>query len=265
MIRKMIKIVTLSFIIIYLPVQSFAWGVLGHRITGQIAETYLSSKAKKAIMSILGNESIAMSANYADFIKSDSTFKYIDNWHYVNIDSGMTAEQIQHKLESDSGTNIYNRIIFLTNELKRKDLSQNNKVFYLKLLIHFVGDLHQPMHVGQYKDLGGNRIRLTWFNENTNLHRIWDEQLIEFQQLSYTEYANAINFATREQVKQWQAAPLHAWVLESYSIAQDLYAELEGKEPKLSYRYNYVHVNTLNQRLLMGGIRLAGLLNDIYG
>jgi len=261
----MIKIVTLSFIIFYLPVQCFAWGVLGHRVTGQIAESYLSSKAKKAIKNILGNESIAMSANHADFIKSDSTFKYLDNWHYVNIDSGMSAEQIQHKLESDTGTNLYNRIIFLTNELKRKDLSQNNKVFYLKLLIHFVGDLHQPMHVGQFKDLGGNRVRLTWFNENTNLHRVWDEHLIEFQQLSYTEYTNAINFATDEQVKKWQQTPLQTWVMESYSIAQNLYAELEGKEAKLSYRYNYDHVNTLNQQLLIGGVRLAGLLNEIFG
>lgn len=265
MIQRIVKIVALSFILFYLPVQSFAWGVLGHRITGQVADSYLSAKARKAIKKILGNESLAMASNYADFIKSDSTYKYIDNWHYVNIDSGMTAQQIQLKLQNDTSTNIYNRIIFLTNELKRGDLPKDKMVFYLKLLIHFVGDLHQPMHVGQYKDLGGNRIRLTWFNQPSNLHRVWDEHLIEFQQLSYTEYARAINFVSYDQLKTWQQAPVSAWVSESYFIAQKLYREFGDQEIKLSYRYNYDHVETLNQRLLVGGVRLAGLLNEIFG
>ena len=112
MVQRIVKIVALSVILFYLPVQSFAWGVLGHRITGQVADSYLSAKARKAIKKILGNESLAMAANYADFIKSDSTYKYIDNWHYVNIDSGLTAQQIQLKLQNDTNTNIYNRIIF---------------------------------------------------------------------------------------------------------------------------------------------------------
>ncbi|MBA2500528.1 MAG: S1/P1 nuclease [Chitinophagaceae bacterium] len=264
MIQRIVKIVVLSFILFYVPIQGFAWGVLGHRITGQVAESYLSVKARKAIKKILGNESLAMAANYADFIKSDSTYKYIDNWHYVNIDSGMTAQQIELKLQSDTGTNVYNRIIFLTNELKREDLPNDKIVFYLKLLIHFVADLHQPMHVGQYKDLGGNLIRLTWFNQPSNLHRVWDEHLIEFQQLSYTEYAQAINFTTGNQLKTWQQAPISTWVTESYFIAQGLYREIGNKEPRLSYRYNFDHLNTLNQRLLIGGVRLAGLLNEIF-
>lgn len=258
------KFYIVAALICVVPMQSFAWGALGHRITGQIAEQYLTSKAKKEIRKILGNELMPMATTYADFIKSDSTYKYIDNWHYINLDSGLTVDQINARLQNDTSTNIYTKIKFLTSELKKKDLPVETKRFYLKLLIHFVGDVHQPMHVGRVKDLGGNRIRLSWFNEPTNLHRLWDEHLIEFQQLSYTEYACAINFTTPAQVAQWQSAPVSKWVTESYVLAQQIYNGVGYSEPKLSYRYNFDYIDIVNQRLLIGGVRLAGLLNEIF-
>src|SRR6187549_441577 len=75
------KIVILTACI-YLPFQTMAWGVLGHRIVGQIADSYLTKKARKAIGAILGNESVAMSSNWMDFIKSDPAYKYLYNWHF---------------------------------------------------------------------------------------------------------------------------------------------------------------------------------------
>ena len=77
--------------------------------------------------------------------------------------------------------------LIVFNELRKKDLAKDKKVMYLKLLIHIVGDLHQPLHASPEGTTGGNDIKLTWFNTPSNLHRVWDEQLIEFQQLSYKE------------------------------------------------------------------------------
>ena len=76
------------------PFFGFSWGVLGHRIVGQIAESYLTPKARIEIQKILGNESIAMVSNWADFIKSDSDFQYIYNWHFIDMDSGLTKTQL---------------------------------------------------------------------------------------------------------------------------------------------------------------------------
>jgi hypothetical protein len=120
------------------------------------------------------------------------------------------------------------------------------------------------MHTARKEDLGGNRIFLTWFGEKSNLHRVWDESLIDFQQLSYTEYTSAINHATKQQVKDWQSASLQDCVFESYQICNQIYATGIKNDDRLSYRYNFDWIGTVNQQLLKGGIRLAKVLNDIY-
>ena len=189
----------LAFIlaIIYLPLQSMAWGTQGHRIAGQIADSYLSPKARKAIEAILGNESIAIASNWADFIKSDPAYNYLYNWHFIDLDKSYTYPELQAYLKQDNAVDAYTKLEFLISELKKKDLDKDKKLLYLRMLIHIVEDVHQPLHTGHTEDKGGNDIKVTWFNNNTNLHSVWDSQLIDFQQLSYTEYTAAINRATR--------------------------------------------------------------------
>src|SRR5262245_30385052 len=80
---------------LYLPIQSMAWGVLGHRIVGQIAEVYMTAKAKTAVQKILGDESIAMVSNWADFVRSDPAYDYLNSWHYINLDDGFTYSDLQ--------------------------------------------------------------------------------------------------------------------------------------------------------------------------
>jgi hypothetical protein len=239
------------------------WGATGHRIVGEIATKHLKSRVIKKIRKILGNESIAISSNWADFIKSDSTLRYLDPWHYINIKSGLSQVEFSTYLQKDTATDAYTKINFLVAELKNKMLPLDKQAFYLKLLIHIVGDVHQPMHVGRLEDLGGNRVRVMWFNENTNLHAVWDDRLIEFQKLSYTEYTENINHSTKQQRQVWQKQPLSEWLFESYQYATKIY-DATKPEQRLSYNYNYDFIGILNQQLLKGGVRLAGLLNEIY-
>ncbi|MFT3826660.1 MAG: S1/P1 nuclease [Chitinophagaceae bacterium] len=262
---KVFRSLLLAAALFYLPLHSMAWGMQGHRIVAQIAESYLSSKARKQIQQILGYESMAMTSNWPDFIKSDPSFSYLSNWHYINFKAGLTDSDIQNYLQQDTATDAYTKINFLTAQLKNKDLEQSKKIMYLRLLIHIVGDIHQPMHVGRFEDLGGNKIKVLWFNEPANLHSVWDEKLIDYQQLSYTEYTTAINHTTKEQRLDWIKQPVSQWIIDSYQIAQQLYGEIKEADQKLSYRYNFDHVETLNNQLLKGGIHLAGLLNDIFG
>lgn len=262
---KTMRKLLLAAILFYIPMHSMAWGVLGHRIVAQIAESYLTHKARKQIQRILGYESMAITSNWPDFIKSDSNFNYLSNWHYINLREGLAEAAIEDILSKDTTVNAYTKIGWLSQQLKNKELSPDLKLMYLRLLIHIVGDVHQPMHVGRFEDLGGNRIKVQWFNSPTNLHALWDEKLIDFQQLSYTEYVTAINHATKEQRKQWQAEPVSRWIIDSYNIAQKLYGEITTPDQKLSFRYNFDHVQTLNDQLLKGGVHLAGLLNEIFG
>lgn len=263
--KNVFKVIILIGLFIYLPFQSMAWGVIGHRVVGEIADKYVSATARTKINQILGTESIAMVSNWADFIRSDTSFKYLNTWHYINLDSGLSYNDVKDYLKKDTAVNVYTKINFLVKELKNKKLAKEKKQLYLRLLIHFVGDVHQPMHAGRKSDLGGNTIKVSWFSEPSNMHRVWDENLIEFQQLSYTEYTKAINHPTLALKKKWQTQPLSDWIYESYEISEQLHTEIKQPDQKLSYQYNFDHIATVNQRLLQGGVRLAALLNDIFG
>lgn len=248
-----------------MPFQSMAWGVLGHRIIGEIADSYLTRKAKREVYKILGNETIAMSSNWADYIKSNPAYNYLYNWHFINLDGGLTEEQVHAYLEKDTVTDVYTKINFLETALRNKHLLQEEKVLYLRLLIHLVGDVHQPLHVGRPQDLGGNKVRVLWFRDSVNLHQVWDEKLVNFQQLSYTEFATAINHTTKEQRNEWQQQPVSTWVYQSYQYAERIYGDIKTPNQKLDYKYNYDYLDIMNSQLLKGGVRLAGLLNRIYG
>ena len=255
--------VAFLFVILVIPLHGKAWGVLGHRIIGQIAENYLTSKTKSEIRKILGNESVSMSANWMDFIKSDRSFGYLGKWHYVNFAQGLTFSQLSTFLKKDTSTNIYTKINFVTRELKRKDISLEKKQMYLRILIHLVGDVHQPLHCGRAEDSGGNDIKVKWFNKQLDLHSLWDSELIGFQKLSYTEYANSINHPDDAKLGAWQRDDLCKWIFESYQLSDIIYKEAELNS-RYSYKYNFDHVNTLNGQLLKGGVRLAGVLNGIF-
>jgi hypothetical protein len=208
--------------LLYIPCQSMAWGMLGHRVVGQVAESYLSKKAKGEIKNILGTESMAMASNWADFIKSEPAYNYLGNWHYINLPAGLKSEQLEYALKQDTVTDAYTKILFLSSE-----------------------------------------IQLTWFGQNTNLHRVWDSDLIESQDLSYTEYTNSINFIDKYKLQSLQLEGPAQWITDSYKISESLYSKVKSGD-KLSYRYIYDNLETANQQLLKGGIHLAALLNNIF-
>ena len=260
--RKTIKLALFASLI-YLPINASAWGMLGHRIVGQIAESHLSSKARKGVMAVLGNESLAMAANWGDFIKSDPAYNYLYNWHFVNLPANLDQQGVYQFLEKDTAANVYNKTLEMASILKNEQSTADQKKLAMRLLIHMVGDLNQPMHTARKEDLGGNKVFLTWFGEKSNLHRVWDESLIEYQQLSYTEYAKAINYPTKAQLDLWKGNALKDFVYGSYQACNKIYAYTKP-EDKLSYKYNFDFVNLLNEQLLKGGICLANTLNEIY-
>lgn len=241
-----------------------AWGVTGHRVVAEIAERHLTNKAKRELKRLMGEELIAFWANWADFIKSDTSWKFAGKWHYVDLPGHMAKDDFIRDLKAIPGDNLYTQIIALQKQLKDASIPQDKKQEALKFLIHLVGDLHQPLHVGRDEDQGGNKIQVTWFNKPTNLHVIWDETLIEFQQWSYTEYATVLNVAGKDQVKQWQNSSLEDWFYESHVLSDKVY-DNTPQDSKLRYEYNYLFVQDLNNQLLKGGLRLAKILNEIFG
>ncbi|MFZ2906145.1 MAG: S1/P1 nuclease [Cyclobacteriaceae bacterium] len=247
----------LILIFIFLSTSVLPWGATGHRVTGYIADKHLSKKARLAMQRILGQQSLAMASTWMDDIKSDSLYDHYEAWHWVTIEDQETYDQTK---KNPKGDIIYalERIIA---ELKSKKLSPAEEAERVKMLIHLVGDIHQPFHVGR-ADRGGNDVKVTWFGGNSNLHRVWDSDMIDHTRLSYTELAESLYKPTTSEAKQWQGSSVRDWAKESMGYRKQVYNYGEGK---LGYQYQYVQFEIARQRLAQAGVRLAGLLNEIYG
>ena len=234
----------------------FAWGKTGHRIVGEIAETYLTKNAKDQIKKLMGHHDISRMTVWADEIKSDPEWKHANNWHWCTI-----PDNEKYTKEKYDGLAVEKLKEFITT-LKTKKNSLEEKKIALKFLVHIIGDLHQPLHVGNGKDRGGNSIRLKWFGESTNLHSIWDTKLIDFQKLSYSEYANYLLLEeNRSMIRKWQADSILVYIHESRDLRKQCY---EFLDEDLKWEYFYINKSLLETRLLQGGIRLSGELNRIF-
>ncbi len=239
--------------------KSSGWGQTGHRVIGLIAEYHLSKKAKKNIRNILQGQSLAMASNFMDEIKSESKYDYLSPWHYCTIPDGKTYEEAG---TPDEGDIIYALELFI-NELDSKEFSIEDEAFTLKCLIHLVADIHQPLHVGNGTDRGGNDTEVEYFWRNSNLHRVWDTGIIDAKNLSYTEYTDWIHHTDKQLIETWSQSGIIDWAYESMSYRNQVY-DLPD-DHKISYEYNYNNIDLVNLRLLQAGIRLARILNDIYG
>ncbi|SMO55412.1 S1/P1 nuclease [Fodinibius sediminis] len=235
------------------------WGKNGHRIVGEIAADYLSEEARQRVHELLGPESIAIASTWMDKIRSDTSYDYTSDWHWVTIPDGMTYEETEKNPDGD----LIQALRSIIEELKTGELPGAEEKEKLKMLIHLVGDLHQPMHVGTGNDRGGNDTRVEWFYEPSNLHRVWDSGMIDETKLSYTEFTAAINHPTAQQIDRWQQGTITDWAHEVMELRNKAYALPDDRQ--IGYRYMYVHRQPLDRQLLKGGIRLAAVLNEIYG
>jgi len=234
------------------------WGKTGHRVVGDIAEQYLSDEAFEAVDRILGDESIAIASTWMDEIRSDSAYDYTHDWHWVTVPDGMTYTETEKNPNGD----LINAIRTLTDELKNKDLSSEQEAKHLKMLIHLIGDIHMPLHVGTGDDRGGNDVEVRWFWESSNLHRVWDSGMIDESQLSYTELSDAVNYISEDEIKELQNSSVLDWAWESKKLRNQVYNLPDDRN--INYEYKYRNWETVQKRLLQAGIRLAGVLNKIY-
>lgn len=252
-----------SFLLIILTLsistEAKAWGMLGHRVVGEVASKHLNESTKSKIKSILGNQTLAEVSNWMDDIKSDKAYDSLKPWHYVTIPDGMKYSETNIPPRGDAITGIN----FAINQLKREDLDPKLEKEYLMILIHLIGDIHQPLHVGNGEDRGGNQVNVKWFGTPSNLHRVWDSDIIDGKLYSYTELTAIINHPTHEEIVSWQSDSVEDWAHQCMEFRSGIYDF--GSDYGWEYKYQYNNWGILKDQLLKGGVRLAGILNDIYG
>ena len=256
---KFLFVFIVFFICSYNANSSLRWSETGHRTVGKIAEKYLKSSTKRKIKKLLKGQSLAFVSTYADDIKSDKRYNDFYTWHYVNMPLDSNYEDSEKNPKGDLATGI----AYCKKIIADENSSDVDKAFYLKLLIHFIGDLHQPMHVGLAEDRGGNDFKLQWFFKDTNLHRVWDKEMINSYNMSYFELAENADVLSKKQIKAIQKGTIIDWINETHVLTNKIYDTVKEGD-NLRYRYSYDHFKTVRSQLQIAGIRLAKVLNELF-
>lgn len=236
-----------------------AWGPTGHRTVAYIAKQHLDKATLQNIEKVLGHTNLALVSIYMDEVKSDDRFDHTHNWHWVTLPKGKTYKAISKNPKGD----IIWAIRWMCDSLKSRTLSDSLEALYLKMLIHLVGDVHMPLHVGNAHDRGGNDVDVKFFWNTTNLHRVWDSEMIDFYGMSYTELAYASTAENKTHFNDWYSDTLMVWALESQALLPKVYDLPEDHE--IGFEYMYYTMPIVRKRLYQAGIRLAAVLNSLYG
>jgi len=278
-----------------------AWGPTGHRVVAEVAQRHLSPAARERVTRLLAGRSLADVVNWPDELRSDPRFDKYKPLHFATVPNGVTSYRDAKK---DKCGDLVAAIGALSNFLgtgSRDDLfavkaltdksdgtakgSCNPKETdpispdtALRLLAHFIGDLHEPLHVGG-TDLGGNRVRVSWLNRwQTNLHSTWDDEMIDYERLGYLEYAEFLDHTSDADVARWQVGDTVAWADEAVAMRAKLYVFPDDKRPfvapasaaapadsyLVSYGYIGAQRDRMREQLVKGGLRLASVLNTIF-
>lgn len=240
-----------------------AWGPDGHKIVAQIAQDKLSPNAVKAIAKIIPNQDLASVANWADSIKSNPEWVHTKPWHFVDIADHDDYETSEHAPDGD----IITAITEMVETLKSTSSSAEDKQNALKFIVHFVGDIHQPLHVGRPDDHGGNSIKVMFMGRSMNLHSLWDSGMIAKQGMDYMQYARFLqgqsSFNAPYDLPEISFSQI---VEEDMSSRKEIYnfKPIDAGPIKLEDGYLKRNLSTMNDRLLKGGERLSNMLNKIF-
>ena len=252
-----------GFLLMLISVISFsavAYDAVGHRIIADIAYNNLTAKAKKQCDKVLGKHGIIYASVWADEIRSDKQYDYSYKWHYQNLKDSLTMEQLDvlFKNPTAEGEHLFFAIDQLTQRLKK----DKNDAEALKFLVHFMADLHQPMHLGRAEDLGANKISVQWFGKSTNLHAVWDGMITEGQKMSYSEYSRFLQDSFEKVKAKKQSESLLQSVYSVYTLRTEIYSF--GFDDKNNYKYMFKFASRNNEMLYNAGIQLAKRLNELF-
>ena len=237
-----------------------AWGQKGHDVTCAVARKHLKKKARKKIDRVLDGQSIVYWSNWLDNASHTPEYAYTKTWHYKNIDADETYENAVLNPDGDVLTAIQAQIA----ALKSGTLDKEAEALALKMLVHLMGDLHCPMHMGHKSDRGGNRWQVQFFGNGKNLHGIWDSDILESaHKWTFSEWVEEIDTGGKPEYSEIVKGGPEDWGKETYMLATQIY-EQTPVGSKLSYDDVARWAPVIERQLLKGGLRLAAVLNYIY-
>ena len=251
------------------PSVARAWGPQGHRVIAKVASERLTPEARAAIRDLLHpDDTLADIADWADHEGHD-VYPGSAPWHYVNI----SIHDAHYADGRDAGrsTNVVHQIAHYRAILSDHSKPKAERSRALLFLVHFVEDVHQPLHVGDNRDRGGNQTQIRFLGDGTNLHQLWDSGLIRQVGGNDRVWAGRLEHAiTPETYRAWSGGTPATWADESLQAAKIAYHDLEGAPRSIPTGYtlgkDYAHQvePILIEQMAKAAVRLADELNAVF-
>jgi hypothetical protein len=251
----------LALLLACAPIPAFAWGAEGHEIVAAIALDGLTTRARGQVAQLLGSPTMMIhDANWADEIRDQRP--QTGRWHYVDIPLAAPGYDPRRDCA-------YDNCVVAQIENDRRFLADPHapaalKAEALRFLIHLAADIHQPLHAEDNDDKGGNAVHVVLGRDRTNLHHVWDVNVVEVFGFDASDAARRIEAQiTPQQRKDWASGTPASWANDAHEIARDgIYPALQGRRSlRLAKDYAWRARAVTQEQLAKAGVRLAWLLN----
>jgi hypothetical protein len=244
-----------ALVVITVPVQLLAWGRKGHTIVAEIAMSLCDSSTRATVIKQLGGMSLGDAGNWMDDMRSNHKYDYLKTWHYVNIEKGKL-------FVASEEPNIVNAITKAINNLQRRPgMASEDVKFNLLLLFHLVGDFHQPLHVGYAMDKGGNDVQVKYLGKPSNLHRVWDTDIIESEGISVNSCLLHYGRYDKDDLAQLRTTDVVKWINQPRSLLSRVYS---FQDDTIDPAYVARQKKIVEEQLLIAGIRLSFVLQQVF-
>ena len=240
---------------------AFSWGPQGHRLVALIARSQLDHAVIENINYYLKGMSWEEAACWMDNVQREPKYEYMKTWHYINVAKDKTYVLTK---EANKENNVVTRLEYCLRMLQYRSYQTEDVVHEtLKLLFHLIGDIHQPLHCGYEEDHGGNDMKIYLIIKETNLHKLWDSDIIENKRMDMWHCAKALvgmklTDKKRAAIEKTDAV---AWMNESRVLLPAVY-NTNGN--KVDQKYVDVNAPLVEIQLIKAGLRLAAILNKYF-
>ncbi len=264
--------------------RSWAWGDTGHEAVALIAQQNMNPQALQKVNALLGGMTMLQAAIWPDQVKHSAGWRHTAAYHFADTESGQNYFDDFSRPNFTQNGDVIRALVKAEDVLRDGSASSTQKQYALSFMIHFVGDLHQPLHEGHPEDLGGNTIRASFWGKRTNLHAIWDYGMIDYidqgasfdwaktfgfdRFLSYFKaptvqevqyFVSQMRTPTPDEIAAWQDSYIMDWSADSTADRAQIYSSWNGD----SQAYQTQWAPYVNEKILRAGYRLAGWLDAI--
>jgi|SRR5579871_1010114 len=238
----------------------FAWGPEGHRLVARTAQEMLTQAAAERVQATLApGETIASMASWADEIRK--TRKETETWHFIDIPIDSAGLDLQR--DCPPAGCVLSKIAEFRKRWRDPAVPAAERREALLFLVHFVGDMHEPLHCSNNQDRGGNDVTVEFAGKSMNLHRLWDSALLERMPPEQELYSQITGAIDTEDKTEWSRGTVEDWAGESFAAArQVVYGDLPV-DRRIGEAYEREADPVIERQLEKAAVRLALILNEM--